>query len=236
MPWDRGIAVSRGSSFVWSGDAADDVESFAAEGLLKRSSNSPLASVPKERAVTSRSVRESVLVRGYRGNNRTHAGAFCAAGDSCTFLGRLCVRDATSGDGEGVLPRKNIRPSSGVCRGRVEFLRRGSASRVPRLRGQVKGVVLFNISLRMLHEKKQSPLGKPLVKGLQYVLRETPLGGFFFGSVAKVSNRPIQPGTSTGEVVERGVWRGGTGSVFPSLRFNLALVRSRGSSRYYLVP
>lgn len=48
------------------------------------------------------------------------------------------------------------------------------------------GVVLFNISLRMLHTKKQAPAGRPFVTGLQYVLRETPIGPLFFGSVAKV--------------------------------------------------
>ena len=48
------------------------------------------------------------------------------------------------------------------------------------------GVVLFNISLRMLHTKKQAPAGRPFVTGLQYVLRETPLGPLFFSSVAKV--------------------------------------------------
>lgn len=50
---------------------------------------------------------------------------------------------------------------------------------------EVLGVVILNISLRMLHEKKQSPLGKPFVTGLQYVLRESPVGSAFFGSVAK---------------------------------------------------
>ncbi|CAN0084889.1 unnamed protein product, partial [Scytosiphon promiscuus] len=50
---------------------------------------------------------------------------------------------------------------------------------------QVLGVVLFNISLRLLHTKKQAPAGRPFVTGLQYVLRETPIGPLFFGSVAK---------------------------------------------------
>ncbi|CAM9602744.1 unnamed protein product [Ascophyllum nodosum] len=50
---------------------------------------------------------------------------------------------------------------------------------------QVLGVVLFNISLRMLHIRKQAALLRPLVKGLQYVLRETPVGPLFFNSVAK---------------------------------------------------
>lgn len=39
----------------------------------------------------------------------------------------------------------------------------------------------------MLHTKKQAAAGRPFVTGLQYVLRETPLGPLFFGSVAKVT-------------------------------------------------
>lgn len=56
---------------------------------------------------------------------------------------------------------------------------------------QVMGVVLFNISLRMLHTTKQPALGRPFVTGLQYVLRETPVGSLFFGSVAKVKNLAV---------------------------------------------
>lgn len=50
---------------------------------------------------------------------------------------------------------------------------------------EVLGVVLFNISLRMLHTKKQAAAARPFVTALQYVLRETALGPLFFGSVAK---------------------------------------------------
>eukprot|EP00884_Botryococcus_braunii_P007381 jgi/Botrbrau1/16644/Bobra.0068s0061.1 len=50
---------------------------------------------------------------------------------------------------------------------------------------RVRGVQLLNISLRMLHEKKQSPLMRPLVRGLQQTLRDTPLGEWFFSSVAQ---------------------------------------------------
>ena len=45
---------------------------------------------------------------------------------------------------------------------------------------------MFNISLRMLHIEKQPAAARPFVKALQYVLRETPVGALFFGSVAKV--------------------------------------------------
>jgi pimeloyl-ACP methyl ester carboxylesterase len=48
----------------------------------------------------------------------------------------------------------------------------------------VKGVVLIDISLRLLHVKKQNPLTRPLVSVLQTVLRETPVGKAFFKSVA----------------------------------------------------
>ncbi|XP_010673479.1 uncharacterized protein LOC104889848 isoform X2 [Beta vulgaris subsp. vulgaris] len=47
-----------------------------------------------------------------------------------------------------------------------------------------KGLVLLNISLRMLHIKKQPPLGRPLIKGFQNLLRNTDLGKLFFGTVA----------------------------------------------------
>jgi hypothetical protein len=43
---------------------------------------------------------------------------------------------------------------------------------------------LLNISLRMLHVKKQPFLLRPFVKALQTLLRETPLGAAFFGQVA----------------------------------------------------
>ncbi|CAL1373161.1 unnamed protein product [Linum trigynum] len=48
-----------------------------------------------------------------------------------------------------------------------------------------KGVVLLNISLRMLHIKKQPPFGRPFIRSFQNLLRNTALGKFFFSSVAK---------------------------------------------------
>lgn len=48
----------------------------------------------------------------------------------------------------------------------------------------VKGVLLLNISLRLLHIKKQSWFARPFVKALQNVLRNTNLGQRFFKSVA----------------------------------------------------
>jgi len=48
----------------------------------------------------------------------------------------------------------------------------------------VKGVMLLNISLRMLHLKKQPWFAKPFVKALQTTLRETSLGKLFFAQVA----------------------------------------------------
>ncbi|XP_027117006.1 uncharacterized protein [Coffea arabica] len=47
-----------------------------------------------------------------------------------------------------------------------------------------RGIVLLNISLRMLHIKKQPWYGKPLIKSFQNLLRNTALGKFFFKSVA----------------------------------------------------
>ncbi|KAL2940730.1 Pheophytinase chloroplastic [Bienertia sinuspersici] len=47
-----------------------------------------------------------------------------------------------------------------------------------------KGLVLLNISLRMLHIKKQPPLGRPLIKGFQNLLRNTGLGKLFYRTVA----------------------------------------------------
>lgn len=54
----------------------------------------------------------------------------------------------------------------------------------------VQAVQLQNVSLRMLHKKRQSALQRPFVKALQTVLRTTPVGAFFFKQVAtkKVSH------------------------------------------------
>ncbi|XP_057773331.1 uncharacterized protein LOC130992632 isoform X2 [Salvia miltiorrhiza] len=46
------------------------------------------------------------------------------------------------------------------------------------------GIILFNISLRMLHVKKQPWYGRPLIKSFQNLLRNTALGKFFFNAVA----------------------------------------------------
>jgi len=49
----------------------------------------------------------------------------------------------------------------------------------------VKGVVLIDVSLRMLNVKKQPPLIKPVVRLIQDTLRDTPAGEFFFKQVAE---------------------------------------------------
>ncbi|KAK9905695.1 hypothetical protein WJX75_004737 [Coccomyxa subellipsoidea] len=54
--------------------------------------------------------------------------------------------------------------------------------------GKVKGVQLLDVSLRMLHTKKQAPWQRPLVSSFQRLLRETQLGQWFFGAVAKPQN------------------------------------------------
>jgi len=48
----------------------------------------------------------------------------------------------------------------------------------------VKGVILIDISLRLLHERKQNFFIKPFVKLIQTTLRETDLGKTFFNQVA----------------------------------------------------
>ena len=57
---------------------------------------------------------------------------------------------------------------------------------------KVAGVQMLDVSLRMLHTKKQAPWQRPLVSAFQRLLRETPLGKLFFGAIAKpaVSNAP----------------------------------------------
>ncbi|KAF8664234.1 hypothetical protein HU200_054775 [Digitaria exilis] len=47
-----------------------------------------------------------------------------------------------------------------------------------------KGIVLLDISLRMLHIKKQPWFGKPFIKSFQSLLRNTVVGKLFFNAVA----------------------------------------------------
>ncbi|PON98058.1 Alpha/beta hydrolase fold [Trema orientale] len=47
-----------------------------------------------------------------------------------------------------------------------------------------KGIMLLNISLRMLHIKKQPWFGRPFVRSFQNLLRSTAVGQYFFKSVA----------------------------------------------------
>ncbi|GFY98996.1 alpha/beta-Hydrolases superfamily protein [Actinidia rufa] len=47
-----------------------------------------------------------------------------------------------------------------------------------------RGIVILNISLRMLHIKKQPWYGRPLIRSLQSLLRNTALGKYFYRSVA----------------------------------------------------
>mmetsp|Transcript_26574 Transcript_26574/g.26821 ORF Transcript_26574/g.26821 Transcript_26574/m.26821 type:complete len:340 (+) Transcript_26574:40-1059(+) len=49
----------------------------------------------------------------------------------------------------------------------------------------IKGVILINISMRMLHVTKQPPLARPFIKLFQDVLRETPMGPIFFSLIAQ---------------------------------------------------
>ncbi|CAN6555896.1 unnamed protein product [Malus baccata var. baccata] len=47
-----------------------------------------------------------------------------------------------------------------------------------------KGIMLLNISLRMLHITKQPWYGRPLIKSFQNLLRNTAVGKYFFKTVA----------------------------------------------------
>ncbi|CAL8998383.1 unnamed protein product [Prunus brigantina] len=47
-----------------------------------------------------------------------------------------------------------------------------------------KGVMLLNISLRLLHIKKQPWYGRPLIRSFQHLLRNTEVGKYFFKIVA----------------------------------------------------
>ncbi|KAL5765280.1 hypothetical protein ACOSQ2_017874 [Xanthoceras sorbifolium] len=47
-----------------------------------------------------------------------------------------------------------------------------------------KGMILLNISLRMLHIKKQPWLGRPLIRSFQSLLRNTAVGKIFYKAVA----------------------------------------------------
>ncbi|XP_010535924.1 PREDICTED: pheophytinase, chloroplastic [Tarenaya hassleriana] len=47
-----------------------------------------------------------------------------------------------------------------------------------------KGLMLLNISLRMLHIKKQPFIAKPFIRSFQNLLRNSPVGKLFFKSVA----------------------------------------------------
>ncbi|XP_027915743.1 pheophytinase, chloroplastic [Vigna unguiculata] len=47
-----------------------------------------------------------------------------------------------------------------------------------------RGIILLNISLRMLHIKKQPWYGKPFIRSFQRLLRDTALGKFFYKTVA----------------------------------------------------
>lgn len=58
--------------------------------------------------------------------------------------------------------------------------------------GWVRGVQVHNVSLRMLHHKKQASWQRPLVRALQRALRTTPLGRLFFSQVATQKVRTCQ--------------------------------------------
>lgn len=71
-------------------------------------------------------------------------------------------------------------PSILVCNSVGGVVGLQAASQRPDL---IKGIVLIDISLRMLHSKKQPPALRPLTSLLQTTLRETELGKYFFKQV-----------------------------------------------------
>jgi pimeloyl-ACP methyl ester carboxylesterase len=73
----------------------------------------------------------------------------------------------------------------------------------------VRGIILMNISLRLLHAKKQPFFIRPFVSTLQYVLRESGLGRLFFKQVATpntlrniLSQAYARPEDVTDEIVQ----------------------------------
>ena len=80
--------------------------------------------------------------------------------------------DAVSLDGEKVLICCN---SVGGIAGLQAAIKRPD---------KVASVMLMNVSLRMLHEKKQSKFARPFVAALQKTLRTTQLGPWFFSQIA----------------------------------------------------
>jgi pimeloyl-ACP methyl ester carboxylesterase len=52
----------------------------------------------------------------------------------------------------------------------------------------IAGIVLIDVSLRLLHVKKQNPLQKVVIPLVQWVLRETALGPIFFKKVGGVGS------------------------------------------------
>ena len=59
----------------------------------------------------------------------------------------------------------------------------------------VRGVQLMNISLRLLHLKKQPAWKKPVVKALQAALHSSFVGPLFFGLLAKPKVRSLAFGS-----------------------------------------
>jgi len=73
----------------------------------------------------------------------------------------------------------------------------------------VKGVVLIDVSLRMLHVSKQPPLARPFIAWFQRLLRTTSLGKYFFSQVAQerqvrqiLKEAYCDPETVTDELVD----------------------------------
>eukprot|EP01035_Chromulina_nebulosa_P018417 gene18417-24121_t len=49
----------------------------------------------------------------------------------------------------------------------------------------IKGLILIDMSLRLLHVRNQNPIQRPLVSAFQTLLRETNIGKYFFKQIAQ---------------------------------------------------
>ena len=71
------------------------------------------------------------------------------------------------------------------------------------------GVMVINISLRMLHSSKQPAWQRPLVAALQDTLRTTPVGAWFFGQLANAKvGEGARRSRRSGAWAGLGVWQG----------------------------
>lgn len=120
------------------------------------------------------------------------------AEQAATFLQDVCgVAPGDNGDAGALVITNSVGGSVGLQMA-VDFP------------GLVRAVALLDPSLRMLHESNQAPWEKPLVPAVQWALRETSLGEYFFQLVATPTTvrailraiYPANPGAVDEELVD----------------------------------